>query len=214
MGFDIQQQWNAVKSAPVLYIGAICVVAGIIWLLLSHMKANRIESLEERIRLRDDEIADYKRQLDGASPDEAKARIDALEERLNRHAAVTSPRIVTQAQGEAAIGFLRRCSGSEIMLTRDGTVADAAQLSGALQTIFAAAGWKTGWSMSVGLTLPVGKGLWLRVRDPQRLSPAQSVVKDALQAAGLDFEIQGGPPLGLDGDRIDAEIIIGRPFVI
>ncbi len=79
MGTDIQQQWNAVKDAPILYISALAAIAVLIWVVITHLKSGRIESLEERIRLRDDEIADYKRKLEGATPDEAAAKIAEAE---------------------------------------------------------------------------------------------------------------------------------------
>ena len=63
MNVDLQQQWDAVKAAPVLYLGAILVVTGIIWVIVNYVKRHEISALEARLRLRDDELEDCKRKL-------------------------------------------------------------------------------------------------------------------------------------------------------
>ncbi len=48
-------------------------------MILRSMKAQEIADLNSRLTLRNDEIADYRRKLDGKTPDEAKDFVEALE---------------------------------------------------------------------------------------------------------------------------------------
>ena len=73
MDVDLQQQWDAVKAAPVLYLGAILVVTGIIWVIVNYVKRHEISALEARLRLRDDELEDRKRKLAARGSNESQA---------------------------------------------------------------------------------------------------------------------------------------------
>lgn len=113
MGGDIQQQWDAIRAAPVLYLSAVAVVTGIVWLIINRLNAIRFAELEGRLRLRDDEIADYKRKLDGASPEEAAALIAAAEakiallgETIGRMEAARQPRLLAGKYGASIVAEL------------------------------------------------------------------------------------------------------------
>jgi hypothetical protein len=60
--------------APATFLIALVIIAGVIWVALSWSYSTRIENLESRISLREDQIAYYKSKLN-----EAKKRLDALE---------------------------------------------------------------------------------------------------------------------------------------
>jgi hypothetical protein len=64
-----------IAATPAIFIAAVLVVGVIIWTLLSWRYGGIIES-------KDSIIALYKERLNGATPDEAKAKIDALERRV------------------------------------------------------------------------------------------------------------------------------------
>jgi len=66
-GVDLQQQWDAVVAAPVLYLGAIIAIAIVIWLGVNYLKHHEISALEARLKLRDDELNDCKRKLAAAN---------------------------------------------------------------------------------------------------------------------------------------------------
>ena len=67
------KEWAVISQSPVSFITVIFIVAGIVWAALRWQ-------YETRITHRDDEIAAYKRKLDGATPDEARANLNRLEE--------------------------------------------------------------------------------------------------------------------------------------
>jgi hypothetical protein len=68
----VLDEMRVIGDAPVVFAGAVAVIAGAIWWAMS-WRYSRI------IRNRERTIALYKNRLDGASPDEAKAKIDSLE---------------------------------------------------------------------------------------------------------------------------------------
>ena len=68
----VLDQARVIGDAPVVFGAAILVIAAAIWSILSWRYSGIIKTRERTIAL-------YKNRLDGASPDEAKAKIDSLE---------------------------------------------------------------------------------------------------------------------------------------
>jgi hypothetical protein len=81
MGIDqvierLAKEWPVISGAPISFAIAVFVLGTLIWLALRWQYSARLAH-------RDDEIAAYRRKLDGASPDEAAQKIAALEKRLD-----------------------------------------------------------------------------------------------------------------------------------
>src|SRR5215470_13487359 len=68
----ILDEMAVIGNAPVIFAGTILVIAGAMWWIMSWRYSGIIRSRERIIAL-------YKNRLDGASPDEAKGKIDSLE---------------------------------------------------------------------------------------------------------------------------------------
>jgi hypothetical protein len=68
----VLDEMRVLADAPVVFAGAILVIAGAIWWTMSWRYSGIIKNRERTIAL-------YKNRLGGASPDEAKAKIDSLE---------------------------------------------------------------------------------------------------------------------------------------
>ncbi|MEW6016765.1 MAG: hypothetical protein AB1760_01670 [Pseudomonadota bacterium] len=88
----LAREWAVVSQAPFTFIIASLLVGAVAWAAVLWRYGGKIDHLEERVRLRDDEIADYKRKLDGATPDEARARIEKLEHDIERLSEAVLPR--------------------------------------------------------------------------------------------------------------------------
>ena len=69
----VLDQMRVIGNAPVVFALAILIIAGVIWWALRWRYSGIIRNRERTIAL-------YKNRLGGASPDEAKAKIDSLEE--------------------------------------------------------------------------------------------------------------------------------------
>lgn len=75
----LRAESGVIAAAPWSFAICLFVIGGVIFLILRAMKAQEIADLNSRLTLRNDEIADYRRKLDGKTPDEAKSFVEALE---------------------------------------------------------------------------------------------------------------------------------------
>ncbi|UYW33604.1 hypothetical protein [Methylorubrum extorquens] len=81
---SLAAQLDAIRQAPLPFLAAIIVVFLAAWKGARHLYDNQIKALEARLKLKEDEAGDYKRKLEGASPDEAKERLEALQHRVQQ----------------------------------------------------------------------------------------------------------------------------------
>jgi hypothetical protein len=87
-------------------------------------------------------------------------------------------------------------------------VADARGLANDLKFAFQSNGWNVQSPMVMGLGNPPPTGIALHVADQNALTAPEFAVKSALEAARLEFDIQGGfhpPPTP---SKYDLELII------
>jgi hypothetical protein len=75
----LRTEGAVIAQAPWSFALCLFVIGGIMFLILRSLKAQEVADLNSRLTLRNDEIADYRRKLDGRSPMEAKDFIEALE---------------------------------------------------------------------------------------------------------------------------------------
>lgn len=202
----LNANWSVIVQAPWAFAIWTVVVGGVVWAAINHLKQNSIENLEGRLKLRDDEINDYKRKLSGATPEEAKARIDSLEARLN----LLMPRSVSAKQRET----IREALASETGIAQigtDGACADAPAFGSSLSAAFKSAGWTVINPFFMGLSNPPLSGLGLRVADPSALSRKENLVVSIFRNVGLSVDVQPRYELGNIGDMRptpDIEIVI------
>ncbi len=166
---------------------AICllVVAGVIYAVLRSMKAQEIGDLHSRLALRKDEIEAYRRQLDGASPEQAKARLDALEATVAR----LQPRRLSAEQQD---GIRSAIASSPSVVTIGGSE-EARQLRSDFIAVFESAGWSVrNGGGGPGYPEAARTGLGVRVQDPATLTLLQTAFVNALHAHGVDFDLGQG----------------------
>jgi hypothetical protein len=89
-------QVAVVMATPIPFIVAILIVAALIWWLMNWRYSAVISHRDAEIVLLNGQRDDYKDKFSGATPDQAKARMDALESRL----AKIEPRRQTESQRE------------------------------------------------------------------------------------------------------------------
>ena len=138
-----------IAEAPLIFAAAVLLLSALIWAALKWRYAN---SIEQRNRL----IALYKARLDGATPDQAKAKIDSLEGQVNslknrewtklHPAAVTEFESILAAQGSHAVSVLPQDRDS-MFLARD------------LVDAFKRIGWKAKRDTSMN-EVPDGLSVW------------------------------------------------------
>lgn len=177
----LEAEWRVLTGAPILSLGLLAAGAVMAYLAARWRFSGKIEHLEERIRLREDRIADYEEKLKGASPEEAKARLDSLE------SAVTAlrPRRLTEEQRRTLAAHVRNRRG-RIEIAQDMAVADARLLTADLVSAFREAGWEVRSPSVLGPAAQPITGLGLSIsKDAPEL---QQTVAEALRAAGIQFD--------------------------
>jgi|SRR5271166_716537 len=76
------EQAAMIKATPYPFIMAVAIATAAVWVIVNYVYRTTILSKDAQLELANRQIADYKQKLDGASPDGAKARIDALEKEV------------------------------------------------------------------------------------------------------------------------------------
>jgi hypothetical protein len=160
--------------------------------------------MEERLRLRDDQISQLKEKVGTESPDEIKARIDRLEAQVK----ALNPRHLSSTQRSKLTDMLKNSRG-HVEISYDESSPDTRSFAGEIIVAFQNAGWEARMSLLMVPREPAASGVGIRVEDPSALTPRQSLILEALRAGELEFNLQRGimPPLP-DSPLLDAHIVI------
>jgi hypothetical protein len=156
----LMREVTALSSAPTIFVTGIAAVSIAVWFVLDWAYKTRLSSKDGTIEILKATIDDYKRKLDGRSPDEVKTEIDRLQS------------IVTDAIGERWEP-LSQSQSDRLVANLNGipigqlTVMYENQLGRALAQSIAAAFSRAGWSPDVthggalGIGVSTGRGAGL-----------------------------------------------------
>lgn len=195
--------WPVIAAAPetfaAIMVAFIVVAVPSIWVVLSFSYRTRIESFQARLGSKDEQIAsvrrqwdEYKDKLSGASPDEAKAKIEALERRL----LMVEPRKLRAEQREAIAGVLRSAAGEAhtVQVAHDAACTDcngyAAEVGAAIRD---APGWVIVNAMAMGPSVQSAKGVAVLVPDLNNPGRTTSLLMRAFSEAGVAFDALRAP---------------------
>jgi hypothetical protein len=158
-----------------------------------------LASKNSQMELQDRQLADYREKLHGATPDEAKARIDALERQLGDLRREFAPRKLTQVQREKFALAISKLTSSTIQIANDMSVADSAGYANEFRVLFQRAGWKVSSPSVLGPGAIPASGLGIQVGDQRALSDIERGIADAMKEAGIPYDlIRGRPSPGAD----------------
>jgi hypothetical protein len=201
------KEWSVISQAPLIFIMAAMVVCTIAYLAARWRYTGRISHLVERINLRDDRIAEYERKLGGATPDEAKARLDALEAKVSE----LMPRELSKAQIEKIIEYAARPKTSEarISIVVELGCSDGQRYAAQFVRAFEMTpGWRVEQGQMIGgKRPPVPSGIGVRLKNPAILTEAEDAVTRAFGYADIKFDPLGARALSAS----DVELVIGSP---
>ena len=208
----IAGEFAAVGEAPMLFLISMVLASGLVWKAVSWHFETRLANADSTKELLQRQIDDYKDKLSGATPDAARAKIEALEARVD----ALSPRSLPADAQNAMVPFLDPFRGQLIEISSDSTSADASRLARQLQVPFNSAGWNVNLPTVMGIGRPPPSGVGLIVENTNQLSPVQVAISNALRAAGITFDLQqgrmrGAPP-HIGEMHPAAEILISNPF--
>ena len=186
------KEWPIVRAAPRSVILLVCAASTLVFMVTRYLDSSELSSAKALVELKDAMIADYKDKLSGATPIEAKNRIDALEAKLK----LLDARRLTPAQILAITNKLKNQKGN-LDIAQD---MGAPQLRGLVADFSVAAnnaGWTTSQSELMGLKDFPPSGVSLIVNDASALNPTEAMMKAALEAAAVPFDVANGSGLKL-----------------
>jgi hypothetical protein len=76
---DLTAGWPMIRANLPTFFVILVLTAGVIWAAFNWSYSAVLAGKNSQIELQDRQLADYKQKLDGATPDQAKAKIEALE---------------------------------------------------------------------------------------------------------------------------------------
>jgi hypothetical protein len=179
-----------IRAAPYPFILAVAIVAGAIWFIVNYAYSTVLSSKNAQLELADRQLGEYKQKLSGASPDEAKSRIDALISEIAALSAKIEGRRLTSEQRQKIIEFGSPQTGSNLKLQvlRDMGATDGGAFANDFMDAFKTAGWQVSYS-SILYGAPAPTGLAIFVKDLNNLSSAETIVIGALKRAQMQFDI-------------------------
>lgn len=185
----ITENFAAVLKAPIPFFVCLLVAGFVIYQVVKNLKAQEIADLTSRLNLKNDQVADYQRKLEGKSPDEAKAQIDDLTRRLAR----LEPATLTADQRNQLIAAARAQPGI-IVVRQNMAAVRMGDLHAALSSAFQASGWHVLSPQSMGIPHQAAPVVVL-IENPLAMTAAQRAACAGLTAAGVDYHVVAGAPM-------------------
>lgn len=187
MGFD--QLWNAftaslptLKDAWSTVIGLMILAALVGFGFSSLLGASAHKAKDQRIKLAEDRVADYKDKLEGKSPTEAADRIAQLEEAV----ALISPPVLAKEQAQLMTKELTKLR-SDVRIDRDVSAASVDRAHRQMISIFGNAGWSVEDDIMLGDAEKPPSGLRLILRANMDEATV-AAIRAALEAGGITYE--------------------------
>jgi hypothetical protein len=164
---NIAQEWTVIQSAPLSFVTVSAIAAVVIWFIVNGIYSIRLANKDGEISLLMRQRDDYKDKLGGASPDQAKAKIDALEKRI----ALTIGSHWMPLTGDegarltAALGVLEKRRIQVMYVNQLGK-----ELAQSIADAFTRAGWKDmhfseGGGLGIGISTGRGNGMAFKLKD-------------------------------------------------
>jgi hypothetical protein len=144
-------------NLPTFFVILVLII-GAIWWIMNWRYGDLLASKNGQIELQDRQLADYKQKLDGASPDQAKSKIDALERRV-RVTVGKEWEPLTRVEIVALTSKLKAISKTRIQIMYENALGK--ELAESFLEAFKAADWDGAWitpGSGFGSGVLVGRG--------------------------------------------------------
>ncbi len=191
----LRDNWSVIAGAPWAFAIVAGLMSGLIWIVLKEFSKrqieglkHQIENLEARLKLRDDEIADYKRKLQGATPKEAGERIAELERQVLE--LQPKQRSLTQDQ-KACIG--RHVAGNALPndllnIIYVGSSPESAIYAHDFKEALSLGGWSVEPDTVLFGSRVMNKGLTLAQASSDEHKTVSKILATALRKADVEFK--------------------------
>jgi hypothetical protein len=185
----LTSEWAVIQGAPILFATGLLVLAGPVYVFLHWVFSMRLQHrddqiamLNERIRLRDDQLGN---RLQAIPREEAQEMIKALQRRVD----ALTPRRVPDTTREAARSHLIRPTPGEartIGIAWNARVSDTEELAASLTSLFRDAGWIV--SERREYVDPIARGITLTLSDPEDATDRN--VRETIERTGLPVHLR------------------------
>ena len=198
------------KSSPIPFWLVVGIVAICIWKYFDHRYSDMLIEKDSLLRDRSAKLDDYKEKLNGATPEDARARLDALEQKIADVAAAVAPRTLSDDQCERMVAVLEGQHGHHVTITQELGDAGRVNLVMSIEKAFSAARWTTATRMMMRISNALSSGIGVIVPDQNNLTEPQRAIIKAFKIAEIEFDIQTGDTgnNGPYGPQSVAEIIV------
>lgn len=174
------QEWKVIGGAPFTFAIALLLAGAVIWAVLKGINAGTESALRERLSFKDDQLIEYKEKLAGASPEEAKQLISALERRILE----LEPPSISEDHRKAMGLILQRTPG-RVSIFREMGSANLAKLHSQLSSLFKEAGWQV--TNGTGMDMNFEPATNVTVTSPSKVAPAFQALDEALRVASIAY---------------------------
>jgi hypothetical protein len=187
---EILEQFALISAAPIPFFLVTIAIIGLVWVVVNWSYSAVLSSKNSQIELLVRQVGDYKDKLNGATPYEAKARIDSLEARLSR----VEPRRLSDEQRNIIASFVTVPYGNNYMISAQSEMAcgDCRQYLDNFQEILHNAHWNIERISLSNATAASPKGIAILTPDTGHPLPEASALMSALKAAEIDFDLKTG----------------------
>ena len=195
-------------SVPVVlaFLVAVAVAVAAIWGAVQWSYGALLASKDARIAFLERRVNDYREHLSGATPDEAKQRIEALENEVKALRLRLQPRRLTTSQRQAIPDrslFPAGAQPNAVTVLAEENCSDCTAFAADLAAALRESG---SWIVTADvLKNPVERprtGLAIRVPEPRRPPPEAVILQQAMRSAGLAYLMVPG------GTGANAELLV------
>jgi hypothetical protein len=195
----LQKEWAVIRGAPWSFFTAVAIIAGAIWFFLSEINQGTLSAKDATIETLKQQNESYKEKLNGATPEEAKARIAALEARVSR----VEPRQLSHEQKKTItekvmLPMSRLRASLALSIESDVRCLDCNQYAEEFSVIFSESHWAIKTPMVERPSTKSPKGIAVLSPDPNNPLPAAGLLISALIAADIPFDLMSGSDLNFD----------------
>jgi hypothetical protein len=195
--------WPMIRANLPTFFVIVVLIIGAVWWLMNWRYGSIIANRDSEIALLKGQRDDYKDKLSGATPDQAKNRVDDLERRIALLAKQVEPRSLTTDQRRLFSDNASVPSGEKytVGLAVESSCTDCSIYADDMTQALRNVGWLVGNGVVMGPSRRPITGLALLVTNLQKLTPAETRLKGALEAANVPFNL-------FDGAREVPELLV------
>jgi hypothetical protein len=186
--------WPMIRTNLPTFATLLLLMFVAIWWLMDWRYGGIVSNKDSEITLLKGQRDDYKEKLGGATPDQAKQRIDDLERKITSFEKRIDPRALTREQQKLLGENAKPEAGMDNRISVAGDVActDCSIYVNDIAAVLNDAGWSVTTGIVMGPNRRPDTGLGLLVQDLKHLTQAEAKLDRALKAAAIPFNLIDG----------------------